>query len=156
MIKQTLMATIVVVMISSPAAAAPKPWIFSWWPGHFAEIERRKELQLNHKDLHARQWDSKKWNPDVWIQQEGDGLELINGFYEAGILKDQTYKNTVPYLHVGPNYYKLSGYDQRRILQSIDEVYGITNIETDDLFFIYDDNKRRIIGTYTKHGLQQD
>ena len=152
--KNLLLMATAAVMISAPAMAKPKPWIFSWCPGHFSELEHRKEIQPNTKDMHLRQWDSKKWNPDVWIQQAGDGETLMEGFYAAGILEDQTYKDEIPYLHVGENFHKLGGYDQRRVLQSVDEVYGITNIETDDLFYVYDDYNNRVIGMYTKHGLQ--
>lgn len=158
MFKKVLFVAGAALLISSPALAKPKPWYFSWWLGQQEGIDfenRYKNYDLSlGSDAHDRQWDSKKWNPDVWIQQEKGGTELITGFYEAGILEDQTIEDDIPYLHVGPNFYNLSGYDQRRIVQSVDEVYDITNIETDDLFFLYDPYTRKVIGAYTKHGLQ--
>ncbi len=154
MLKKALLTTVAVVCISSPALAASKPWVFSWWPGHFTNLDFTQRYLNNGVDAHENQWDHEKWNPDVWIQQKKDGANLMDGFYAAGIIVDQTFKNDIPYLHVGENFYKLGGYDQRRVIQSVDEIYSITNLESDDIFYIYDDRKHKIIGLYTKHGLQ--
>ena len=154
MLKKSLLAAVAVVCISSPALADSKPWVFSWWPWHHSHTDFTKPYLTNGVDEHERQWDSKKWNPDVWIQQEKGANNLIQGFYDAGIIEDQKFHDDIPYLYVGPNFYKLGGYDQRRVVQSIDEAYSITNLETDDLFYIYDDYENEIIGIYTKHGVQ--
>ncbi|MCB9973977.1 MAG: hypothetical protein H6854_05420 [Rhodospirillales bacterium] len=141
-------------VLPSPASADPKPWIFSWGFGHFETLDFSQPYLERSKDVHDRQWDREKWSPDVWIQQSESGLDLIDGFYRAGIIMDQTVKGGVPYLHVGPNFYKLGGYDKRRVMRSVDEVYKITSLETDDMFYLYDDCKDRIIGLYTRNGLQ--
>ncbi len=154
MIKKILFIAGASLLISAPAFAKPKMWLYDWWPGQQSTLDFTQRYLDDGNDIHDRQWDSKKWNPDVWIQQEKGGVDLITGFYEAGILEDQRIYDEIPYLYVGPNFYHLSGYDQRRIAQSVDEVYNITNIETDDMFFLYDPHMRKVIGLYTKYGLQ--
>jgi hypothetical protein len=152
--KIVLSLACVVSLVSTPAMASPKPWIFSWWPGHFANLDFTKPYLQNGKDIHSRQWDRKKWNSDVWIQQKKSGEALIHGFYEAAILEDQVVWDDIPYLYVGENFYNLSGYDQERVVQSVDKVYQITNPATDDMFYLYDDVKGKVIGLYTRYGLQ--
>lgn len=154
MTKKFLTLMMATFFVTSPALANPKPWPLSWGWGHFANTDFSQPYMENAQDSHNRQWDHEKWSPDVWIQQSQGGDKLIEGFYRAGILVDQKVKNSIPYLYVGPNFYKLSGYDQRRVIQSVDDVYHITNVETDDLFYVYDDCKDRVIGIYTRNGLQ--
>ena len=58
----------------------------------------------------------------------------------------------VPYLEVGPNFYHLSGYDKRRVTQTLDAIYQVT-ANKPSMYFLKDADTQRIIGTYTKEGL---
>ena len=143
------------IISTSPAFADGGKWFYWTWPiGHFKNMEFDRRYLEDGKSPHNRQWDQKTWTPEIWRSQMQDDVALIEGFYKHGILKDQTVKKGVPYLHVDWQFNNLSGYDKRRIVQTVDRVYGITNIETDDVFYIYDASTRDVIGMYSKYGLQ--
>jgi hypothetical protein len=137
----------------SPALAGPKwlPW--AWGHDHWKNHDFAAPNLLDGKTPHNQQWNDEHWDPAVWIAQKGNAIALIEGFYKAGILTDQKMHKGVPYLYVGPQFYNLGGYDKRRVVETVDEVYGVTSEFTDDVFYLYDPYTRETIGMYTKHGL---
>lgn len=137
----------------------PGSWIFGWWPGHWKNQDFQPYYDYA-KDPHNSQWENKAgrpntWTPDQWVaQRNNNGLGLIQGWYNAGILRDQ-YVTTFmkrPILKVGPNFYHLSGEDKRRVAATVDYVYGATS-KRPGMFYLLDWGTNEFIGYYTKDGL---
>lgn len=140
--------------VPGAAKADPKPWYWSWWPSHWNNLTWQPYLE-DAKNPQVNQWDDKDWEPADWAaQRQGGSLEVIKGFYSADILRRQYVKDRVPVLEVGPNFYHLSGYDKRRVVQMVDDHYQITANHLNAMFTLTDWRTRKPIGIYTAHGLQ--
>lgn len=137
----------------SSAQAEPKPWVWSWWEGHWQDQDFQPHYE-NGKHPHNTQWDDKAWLPQDWSSQRQSSTDLVKGFYRAGILSKQYMSGDVPVLEVGPNFYHLSGLDKRRVVQTVDDVFGGT--EKDPyMFYLKDWKTGEVLGLYTKSsGLQ--
>tara|TARA_B100002019_G_C21009664_1_gene469380 strand:+ start:84 stop:551 length:468 start_codon:yes stop_codon:yes gene_type:complete len=139
-------------LFMADSASADEKWTYWTWPiGHFTQMEFDRRYYEDGKIPHNRQWDKEQWTPSAWLSQD---IELIKEFYRHHVLKDQKVKGGVPYLYVGWQFHNLSGYDKRRVVQTIDHVYGITSIEDDAVFYLYDPRENDVIGMYSKYGLQ--
>jgi hypothetical protein len=139
---------------SIPAHADAKPWIWSWWPSHWDNMTFEPYLE-GAKHPHNTQWDDKNWEPADWAAQKPKGsLQVIQGFYTAGILQGQDVEDDVPVLIVGPNFYHLSGYDKRRVVAMVDDYYKITSSKLNGMFTVTDWRSKKPIGIYTATGLQ--
>ncbi|MEM6780640.1 MAG: hypothetical protein AAF569_02125 [Pseudomonadota bacterium] len=144
------------IFIASPAFAEPKPWEFGWWPGHYDRVFNRQfnpHLE-NGKHPHNNQYFGKEWFAEDWLAQYENDLDLINNFYEADIFHGQDEDDGVPVLIVGPNFYRLSGYDKRRVTHVLDVVYNITDGHEAGMFRLDDWRTDNPIGFYTEQGLQ--
>ena len=119
--------------------------------------ENNKDFQPyleNSRELQVPQWQDKNWYVQDWTAQK-DGMEIIRGFYTADILHDQTDGNAdIPVLVVGPNFYRLSGYDKRRVATTVDEVYGITVSKPNGSFYLKDWKTGKLIGVFDEEGLR--
>lgn len=145
-------ASLSVVFAAVPAQAHSGWGLFAWLFGHEDHDYTSPYLE-DGKRPHNTQWYYKdEWYADDWLTQYENELDLINGFYEADIFRDQKDDGGVPVLVVGPNFYHLSGYDKRRVTHVLDVVYGIT--DGDGVFLVRDWRTHRDVGVYTKHGLQ--
>lgn len=141
--------------MAAPAMADSGKWFYwQWSPFHFKNLDFERRHLNDAKFPHNRQWDKETWVPEAWISQREDGLALIDGFYKADILEDQIVKDGIPYLYVGPQFYTLSGYDKKRLAETIDAVYGVTKSGDNEVFILYDGAQNYTIGMYTKNGLQ--
>jgi len=110
-------------------------------------LESTRELQIP-------QWEGKDWYVEDWTSQEGS-INLIKGFYDADILRSQEIGvNKMPVLTVGPNFYRLSGLDKRRVTQTVDTIYGITSATEDGSFMLKDWHTKHYIGAFDKNGLR--
>ena len=89
------------------------------------------------------------WHPRDWIAQRKSPGALVNGFYNAGILKDQyTNDDDIKILEVGPSFYHLSQRDQRRVADALSYIYR------PGIFYLSDWYSNRIIASYTpRYGL---
>ncbi len=108
----------------------------------------------NGTDPHNSQWMGQTWTPADWIKSSGgDGTKLVQGWINNGILvgsyKD---KQGVPYLEVGPYFYHLSGLDKRKVTETLDAIYQVT-AQKPNMFFVKDAATQKVIGTFTKEGL---
>lgn len=141
---------------ASSVMAKPKPWPFSWGPGHdeWTAYKKYNPHLENGKHSHNTQWQGRDWYVEDWLSQSRSGLTLINGFYRANILKDQDVDDDIPVLVVGPEFYRLSGYDKRRVAHTVDVVYGITRGKPNGTFILKDWHTKLPIGIYTEYGLQ--
>ncbi len=140
-------------MISSSHAA--QPWPFGWWPGHWEWTSYKKfNGYINTaKDTQNQQWGAEDWFVQDWLSQNADQFKLIDGFYKSDVLRKQTDDDGVPVLIVGTNFYHLGGFDQRRVLTTLDAVYGITEGEH-PVIILRDWHTDKEIGLFTKDGLQ--
>ncbi len=135
------------------AHAEPKFAGLWWWEDHWKNQDFNPHYD-NGTDPHNSQWVGKDWSPADWIKSVGgNGTKLVDGWINAGILVG-SYKDSdgVPYLEVGPNFYHLSGYDKRRVTQTLDAIYKVTSVSP-SMYFLKDADTKEIIGTYTKEGL---
>src|SRR5690606_10323305 len=107
----------------------------------------------NGTDPHPEQFREKNWTPAAWIRQRKNGLALVQGFYRAGIIADQVIEDDVPVVTVGPGFYRLGGQDKRRVMASLDQVYGITAQNPRGVMLLRDWHTHLPIGTYGKSGL---
>ncbi len=144
----------ILLAVCGPATADPKPWIWGWWPSHFEKLDFEKRLMQDTRTDHNRQWDQIDWQAQDWIAQRKSGLALVERFYDVGIISNQYMKNDIPVLEVGPSFYNLGGFDKRRVVETVDEVYEITSSKTNGAFHIYDSETHEPIGFYSGTGLQ--
>lgn len=108
----------------------------------------------NSRHSQIPQWEDENWYVEDWLSQE-DGMSLIKGFYDADILRDQKVGHAkMPILVVGPNFYHLSGFDKRRVTQTIDTIYGISKSKPNGSFFLEDWYTKAYIGTFDENGLR--
>ena len=140
--------------MSGQAQANPKPWIWGWWPSHWRNLDFKPYLE-DPKQPHNSQWNGANWHPQDWVdQRDSDENKLIRGFYYADILRDQYEDDGVPVLEVGPAFYMLGGQDRRRVAETVDYVYKVTEQRVDGMFMLYDWRTKKAIGSYTRYGLQ--
>ena len=147
---------LLMVSMAGPAFAQAQPWPFGWWPGHWKWTSYKKFQPYleNGKHTQNQQWAAEDWYVQDWISQNKDGFTLIDGFFRSDILREQTESDNVPVLIVGPNFYRLGGLDKRRVLTTLDSVYGITAGGEHPLIILKDWNTKKEIGLFTKEGLQ--
>jgi hypothetical protein len=151
-----MMLSIFVLSGTGGALAAIKTPSFGWWDGHSKWTQYKKfnpYLEEGQKTQNT-QWDEQDWYVQDWISQNKDGFTLINDWFRAGILNKLDTRGDVPLLVVGPNFYRLGGFDKRRVLTTLDVVYGITEHESHNLILLHDWRTKRQIGVFTKEGLQ--
>ena len=88
------------------------------------------------------------------MSQNEDNFALIDGFFRADILREQTSEDNIPVLIVGPQFYRLGGFDKRRVMTTLDTVYGITESGKHPTIILKDWATKRQIGLFTRDGLQ--
>ena len=151
-----LASFIAVAALSAPmmAKADSKYWIGGWSEKHWENLDFNKPYYEPAKAPHNSQWDYDDWKSGDWFAQKDTQAQLINGFYNADILRDQYMDDDMPVLEVGPNFFNLGGQDKRRVTQIVDEAFGITGSDIFGSFMIYDWESKKPIGIYTQQGLQ--
>lgn len=106
------------------------------------------------RELQIPQWENKNWYAEDWAAQKSE-TDLMKAFYKADILRDQVKeKDAMPVLIVGPNFYRLSGYDKRRVATVVNMVYGITEQKQDGAFYLKDWKTKKKIGIFNADGLR--
>jgi hypothetical protein len=146
---------IAVTLASQVALAKSKPHMFGWPQGHedWVDAKHHQPYLENAKHPHPAQWATKDWYAEDWISQRRSGLDLVQGFYKSDIIRNQDVDDDIAILIVGPNFYRLSGYDKRRVVHTIDVVYGVTKAQPDATIELRDWHTRRPIGVFTNQGL---
>lgn len=150
-----------VVSVSGTVSAETKFFLspsvnMGWGQNHqfYREYKKYHPYLENSRHLQIPQWEREDWYVEDWTSQT-DGMTLIQGFYAADILRDQkTGHADLPILVVGPNFYHLSGLDKRRVVTTVDAVYGMTTQFKDSSFVIEDWRTCRPIGTFDQYGLR--
>ena len=146
--------------ISNNAQAGFKDSISGTFSNIAAKFNSKKRPDNFHpyledaRHLQIPQWAHEDWYVEDWTSQT-DGMTLIKGFYAADILRDQTIGHAgLPVLVVGPNFYRLSGFDKRRVVTTLDTVYGMTAKSDNASFMLTDWNTKKPIGMFDHHGLR--
>lgn len=137
-------------------SADTKGSLWGWSRGHNRDVEMKKYNPYLENSRHVQipQWEHKDWYAEDWLSQR-DGMEMVQGFYSADILRDQMVGHAeLPVLVVGPNFYRLSGYDKRRVTHIVDIVYGITRDKVNGSFILQDWHTHRPIGICDQNGLR--
>ena len=120
------------------------------------DVDFERRYFKDGKNPHNNQWNGEDWHPEYWADAKGGVTEVIDGFYDAGIIVDQ-YEDDVPVLEVGKPFLQLSPPDQRRVIAFVDYAFKITETKPHGIFYVvYDDVKhaQELIGVYTVNGLQ--
>lgn len=146
----------ILTIFAGPARAEPAPWAFGWWPGHWTWTHYKKfnPYLENGKQTQNQQWATEDWYVQDWLAQNRDKIALIDGFFKSDIFREQDDDNGVPVLIVGTNFYHLGGLDKRRVVTTLDTVYGITESGEHPMIILKDWYTKREIGLFTKEGLQ--
>lgn len=136
------------------ADARSRDHLFGWLDQRsiWDETKKYQPYLENAKHPHPLQWVDRDWYAEDWLSQR-DGMTLVQGFYDAGIFKDQDTDDGTPVLIVGPNFYHLSGYDKRRVVHTLDVVYGVTERNRDAAILLKDWHTKRVIGVFNDQGL---
>jgi hypothetical protein len=148
--------TLITATLPNSAYAKSESWlsgIIEWLPNPASHIDYTPYLE-NNKQAHNSQWNSEEWGAEDWIRQRASALDTIQRLYDSHILHDQYIEEGIAVLEVGSSFYRLSGYDKRRITALIDSVYGITENTVLGMYVINDASSGKQIGAYTSDGLQ--
>ncbi len=151
-----LICLVILVGAGGHQASAAQLWTFGWWPGHWTWTSYKKFQPYveNGKESQNQQWGAEDWYVQDWLSQYHDQFVLIDGFFKSDILREQTEDGDTPVLIVGPNFYRLGGFDKRRVLTTLDTVYGITETGEHPTIILKDWHTKKEIGLFTKNGLQ--
>lgn len=151
-----LILLLVFLGVGAGQAMAQKVGIFGWWPGHWTwtNYKNFNSYFEEGKKTQNTQWDEEDWYVQDWIAQNKDGFTLIQEWFRTDILRELDEDDDVPLLIVGPQFYRLGGFDKRRVLTTLDAVYGVTDKGAHKLILVQDWKTRRQIGVFTKDGLQ--
>lgn len=142
-------------MAAENADARSRGHPLSWMegPNVWDETKKFQPYLENAKHPHPTQWADRDWYAEDWIAQRQSGLALVQGYYNANIIRDQDVDDGMPVLIVGPNFYHLSGYDKRRVVHTIDVVYGVTARQQGAAITLKDWHTKRAIGYFDTQGL---
>jgi hypothetical protein len=132
----------------------------TWWGwskrhNDYTQMKQFNPYLENSREVQIPQWEHEDWYAEDWLSQR-DGMDLVEGFYAADILHDQVKdkEDGMTTLLVGPNFYRLSGYDKRRVTHIVDIVYGVTASNEKGSFVLKDWNTRMPIGVFDQNGLR--
>ncbi len=143
-----LSALLLGLFAQTPAQAEPKYMGYWWRDSHWVNQDFKPYYQEGTLPQQT-QWENENWQPEDWVQFDGgNGLALIEKWYRNGIIYDQYVDNGAPYLDVGVNFYHLSGFDKKRIMATVDHVYGVTRSQP-GMFYLKDHSTEKVIGYYT-------
>ena len=150
---RTLILPALIFLFALPAAAEPKR-LYAW-PQAETSWKTSKNYDpylTSEPDAQAVRWAYEDWYVQDWLAQR-DPQNLVEGFFTADILRGQGMDDGAPILTVGPNFYHLSGFDKRRVMRTVDHVFGITDNAPVPVIILRDWHTSRAIGEYNRDGL---
>ena len=162
-----LLGFFAVLGVSSQSATAETkgykllPPDFNWGKHHRAYREYKKYNPYLEDARHAQipQWADEDWYVEDWTSQQSGrnkGMTLVEGFYAADILRDQKAGHAeLPVLVVGPNFYRLSGLDKRRVAHTVAVTYGMTEDDKGGAFILEDWHTCMPIGVFDEQGVYE-
>ena len=117
----------------------------------------RPELE-DGKAPHNTEFADDPWTPQEWINAKGSATAVVDGFYKAGIVTDQSsegnWSGGAPVIEVGQGFMRLSGRDKRRVIKFMDETFKMTDTSPAHTILIRHKASGDSIGVYTLEGLQ--
>jgi hypothetical protein len=155
----TLLTLLFVVFAAFPAPAHAGFWkdLKCWFiicTGSGDEVFTRPELE-DGKTPHNIQFADDPWTPQEWIDSRGSVSAVVDGFYKAGIVTNQSrhWRTGVPILEVGQGFMRLSGQEKRRVAKFMD--YTFENTEGyGGTYLLRHAASGDSIGVYNTEGLQ--
>lgn len=141
------------VFVFSKPVNATELWDYFIWgmPNHDEVRPYLEEAKIPHNS----QWADDEWSPQDWIDSMGGNpMNVIQGFYDAGIITDQYFDDEKPVLEVGQTFLDLGSKDKRRVVAFVDEVFGVTKFNGAGTIFILFHEDDLPIGEFNKDGLQ--
>lgn len=127
---------------------------------YYTQMKSFQPYLENSRHEQVAQWEHQDWYLEDWFTQE-KGMDMVKGFYKADIFRDQSQpknrkgqRTGVKKLVVGPSFYRLSGFDKRRVVTVLDATYGVTQSDKNATFILEDWHTKRPIGYYNKEGLR--
>jgi len=105
---------------------------------------------------HNSQWADDEWSPQDWVEARGGNVvNVVNGFYTAGIIVDQYFDGDIPVFEVGQTFIDLSGQEKRRVVAFMDDVFGVTKLSDQGVILLYfHQNGDTPVGLSNAQGLQ--
>lgn len=155
--KQLICMGILGLAASSPAMAGSyEATPFHWKDERptWQEYKKYHPYLENGKETQNQQWGEEDWYVQDWVAQSPNDMALVDGFFRSDILREQNIEAGVPVLVVGSNFYRLGGFDKRRVITTVDAVYGITQKGQNPTILLRDWKTKNQIGVFTKDGLQ--
>lgn len=120
-----------------------------------AETETLDRVYMNSwANAYDSKWENRNWRPSDWIGQEQSAQDVINGFYQSGIITDQYFNNNVPVLEVGYPFLQLSGRDQRRVTNFVAAAFNVNSRSEFKAMHIVLKSDDVPLGIYTRGQLQ--
>jgi len=151
-----LTAVICALLITAAHGYAKSSWT---WTKYLFEGERndiatmKRPYLYDGKTPNNTQWQGDNWRPRDWVFARDGAKNVIKGFYDADILREQTADGDLPIIRVGEGFMRLSQQDQIRVAQYIDYLYGITRFSKRKMIMI-EHYTGDPIGIYNRYGLQ--
>lgn len=156
--RKFLISLVFVAALPSSASAAPKvgQWL-GWYPSNVErnEFTRYNPHLENGTHPHPEIWRKDSWQPSDWIGQGKSGEDLVNGFYQADIIRDHgiNEKQGVPVITVGPNFYRLGSKEKNRVIASISAVNNYAGPQSNGVVVLRDWYSHMDVGAFTAQGL---
>lgn len=97
-------------------------------------------------------WENRLWQPSDWVDDGQTVQNVIDGFYNSGIITNQYFSDNRPVVEVGYPFTELSGRDQRRVAEFI--AYAFNLGPSDDTMQFVLKNGNKSLGTYSRGMLQ--
>jgi len=154
--KILILLSFIAVLGAQNAVQAEIKGIMDWGKSHkmHSSYKEYRPYLENARHLQIPQWAHEDWYVEDWTSQV-PGMTLIEGWYEADILRDQKIGHAeLPVLVVGPNFYHLSGLDKRRVVTTVDATYGMTSRADNAAFMLTDWYTNMPIGVFDRYGLR--
>lgn len=106
------------------------------------------------RQLQIPQWQIKNWYLEDWTSQKSAN-NILRDLYRADVFEGQIVDGKKrPVLIVGKNFYRLSGFDKRRVTTLVDSLYNVTAQGMDNSFFLQDWRTKKYIGVFDSEGLR--
>ena len=138
------------IFTANQAEAGPKN-LFGWSYWHWVDQTFEPYVyndQTPHVEIRNRGWVA-----DDWLSQFEQDKILMDRFYKADIIRKQYIEDETAYLGVGPNFYRLGTKEQKRVTDTIDAVYKMTERRQFGTYQLIDWKTDCPVGVYTRYGL---
>lgn len=109
-----------VFLMAGPAQAAWLDWVI---PPPKPDFER--PYLRDGKAPHYTRWMDDQWNPQSWVSARGSKEAVMQGLYNAKILRDDDAEAGDDSIDVGFGFMRLSDTDKMHVVRFVYETYGL-------------------------------